>query len=101
VFITSLLCHVILYGAAQSAVQLFLNSWSYAVLGLISIIETDHLFTKQLLCLLSYAGILQRVSQPETDPLELDTAPKTAAISGCRMHRYEPVLAVDPTTLHV
>ena len=29
----------------------------------VSISETDHLFTKQLLCQLSYAGVIQRVSQ--------------------------------------
>jgi hypothetical protein len=48
----------ILNGAAQSAVQLFLNSWASGPFGPISISETDHLITKQLVCQLSYAGIL-------------------------------------------
>ena len=40
----------------KRAVQLFLNSWSNGPFGPISISATGHLFTKQLLCQLSYGG---------------------------------------------
>jgi hypothetical protein len=44
----------------EGGVQLFLNSWSLGLFGPISISETEHLFTKQLLCQLSYAGIIRK-----------------------------------------
>jgi len=44
--------------AAQRAVQLFLHSWAKGLFVPISISEAAHLFTKQLLCQLSYAGVL-------------------------------------------
>jgi hypothetical protein len=47
-----------LWERRKSAVQLFLNSWSIGHFGPISISESGHLFTKQLLCQLSYAGVL-------------------------------------------
>jgi hypothetical protein len=47
----------ILIGTAQRAVQLFLYSWSKGLFGPISISAAAHLFTKQLLCQLSYAGL--------------------------------------------
>jgi hypothetical protein len=46
------------FSSGKSAVQLFLNSWSYGRIWPISISAADHLITKQLLCQLSYAGIL-------------------------------------------
>jgi hypothetical protein len=50
----------ILNRAAQGAVQLFLDSWSLGPFGPISISDAGHLFTKQLLCQLSYAGVLEK-----------------------------------------
>jgi hypothetical protein len=47
---------------------LFLNSWSLGAFGPVPISAADHLFTKQLLCQLSYAGIIQRVAQAHNGP---------------------------------
>ena len=50
--------------------------------GPISYSAVGHLFTKQLLCQLSYAGVLQRLAQAKSEALSLETDCKTTQIVG-------------------